>query len=557
MMFSYLAHRRACYAKQQERRDRIYSLSPVYGTPLSAADKDILSKPIAGIVSGVQSGSLQPSDILLAYGKAALKAHAATNCLTEVLLPEAEEWAKNCNTKGPLAGMPVSLKDENSVAGFDASVGYSAWVGKKMQRDSALVKVLRAAGAVPYVKTNVPITMLSFECANEVFGTTTNPHGKDFAPGGSSGGEAALLAFGGSRVGVGSDVAGSVRIPSHYSGTYTIKASSYRFLKTGNAHTSIPGEEGVPVSFSPMTRTLEDLETFWKAIMSMKPWDYDHAVLPIPWRKIDLSSQKGIRWGVMWDDGVAAPSPACHRALHTVAKALEAHGHQVIPVSPPSPYEGLKIAAQLLMADGCKLCIEPIRTGEFNDPGVREALGMFRAPRIIKKLYAWYLRYIKRDPLYAGLVEAWSEKTVPEYLALVSQREAYRERWFEFMNEQGLDFILTVPNSLPAVPHGGMKEGWKACGYTFLWNLLDYTGGILPVTHVDRARDALGASKARNAIEAGQNRMYDADRMHGLPVGVQVVGRRLQEEKVLEAMKIIHKLLSEEGKPYIPLSIPE
>ena len=103
---------------------------------------------------------------------------------------------------------------------------------------------------------------------------------------------------------------------------------------------------------------------------------------------------------------------------------------------------------------------------------MREALGMFRAPRIFKKVYAWYLRYIKRDALYADLIDAWSEKTVPEYLALVVERDTYRQRWQEYWNEQQLDFILTVPNSLPAIPHGGMKDEWKACGYTFLFNLV-------------------------------------------------------------------------------------
>ncbi|KZT65257.1 amidase signature enzyme [Daedalea quercina L-15889] len=553
-MFSYLAHRRDCYAKQQERRERIEKLPTVYHTPLTASDKDILAKPIGEIVSSVQAGSLKPTDILVAYGKAALKAHAATNCLTEIMITEGEASAEACNRAGPLAGMPVSLKDEISVAGFDACIGYSAWVGIK-QKDAALVKLLRDAGAVPYVKTNVPITMLSFECANDVFGPTTNPHNKDYVPGGSSGGEAALIAFGGSRVGVGSDGAGSVRLPSHYSGLYTIKASSFRFLKSGNAQTSVPGEQGVAVSFSPMARTLDDLETFWRAVMSMKPWEYDHSVLPIPWREVDLASQKGIRWGVMWDDGVVAPFPACHRALHTVVKTLEAHGHQVVPIAPPSPAEGLKLASQLLMADGAKRCTTPIRTGETNDPAMTEALAMFRAPRLYKKLYSWYLRHIKRDPLYADLIEAWSEKTMPEYLALVAQRETYRDRWFEYMNEQGLDFIVTVPNSLPAIPHGGMKEGWKACGYTFLWNLLDYSAGVLPVTHVDRARDALGSFQAKNAIEAGQYRMYDADKMHGLPVGVQVVGRKLQEEKVLAGLKLLERLLQEDGKAYVPLSI--
>lgn len=73
---------------------------------------------------------------------------------------------------------------------------------------------------------------------------------------------------------------------------------------------------------------------------------------------------------------------------------------------------------------------------------------------------------------------------------------------------------------------------------------------MLPITHVDRNRDALSSFKARNAIEAGSYKMYDADKMHGLPVGVQVVGKRLEEEKVLEGMKIIESLLRQDGKAY-------
>ncbi|PCH45088.1 amidase signature enzyme [Wolfiporia cocos MD-104 SS10] len=549
-MFSYLAHRRACTAKQQERRERIQKLSPAFHAPLSASDKDILAKPISDIVRDVQSGTLSPSDVLLAYGKKALKAHEATNCLTEVMISQAEEWAKTCNVNGPLAGMPVSLKDENSVAGFDACLGYSALVGQPMQKDSALVRLLRDAGAVPFVKTNVPVTMMSFECANDVFGTTTNPHGKGYAPGGSSGGEAALLAYGGSRIGVGSDIAGSVRVPSHYSGSYTIKASSSRFPHAGNPNTSIPGVKGVPASFSPMTRTLEDLETFWRAVMSMRPWEYDHSVIPTPWREVSLPTERPIRWGVMWDDGVVTPSPACKRALTEVVTTLKSRGHDVVPIDPPSPFEGLKLAGQLVFADGAKCCVDPIHFGEFNDPGVREAVGMFRAPRFFKRLYAWYLRYIRRDELYAQLVESWYEKTMPEYLMLVSKREAYRERWFEYLKEQRLDFIITVPNALPAVPHGGMLEGWKSCGYTFLWNLLDYTAGIIPVTHVDQHRDELGAFNPRNAVEAGAYRSYNAQKMHGLPVGIEIIGKRLEEEKVLEGMKLIHGLLRQDGRAY-------
>ncbi len=114
--------------------------------------------------------------------------------------------------------MLMTLTQTVGVRGWDGCIGYSAWVGKPAESDSALVRLLRDAGAVPFVKTNVPITLLSFESASDVFGRTTNPHRQTHSPGGSSGGEATLLAYGGSRIGIGTDVAGSVRVPAHYSG---------------------------------------------------------------------------------------------------------------------------------------------------------------------------------------------------------------------------------------------------------------------------------------------------------------------------------------------------
>ncbi|KAI8985015.1 amidase signature enzyme [Trametes punicea] len=550
-MLSFLAHRRACAAKQREREERIRSLPAAYREPLSSTDKHLLACPASEIVARVQAGALAPLDVLRAYGKQALRAHAATNCLTEVLIDKAEGWATACDTQGPLAGMPVSVKDTVAFKGEDACIGYSAWVGRKAQKDSALVRLLKDAGAVPFVKTNVPITLLSFESANDVFGRTTNPHHKDYSPGGSTGGEAALLAYGGSRLGIGTDVAGSVRAPAHFSGIYTIKASMHRFLKSGNS-TSMPGQEGIPAVYSPMTRTLEDLEMFWKAIFSMKPWEYDHSCLPIPWREVDLASGKPIRWAVIWDDGIIAPSPACRRALETVVSELQARGHEVVTFDPPSPYEGFKIGFQLLLAEGGKLSTKPIRWGESNDPGVRKARIAFAIPRFVKQLYAWYLRYIRGDDTYAGIVENCYEKTVEQYLALIAAREGYREQWFDKLKGEAIDFVLTVPNALPATPHGGMKSAIAACGYTFLFNILDYSAGVLPVTHVDKELDALDAKafKARNSIERDMYRLYDATKMHGLPVGVQVVGKRLEEERVLAAMKTIEDLLKKSGKAY-------
>jgi Asp-tRNA(Asn)/Glu-tRNA(Gln) amidotransferase A subunit family amidase len=245
-------------------------------------------------------------DILRTYGKVAIKAHQKTNCLTEVMLPEAEEWAQHeVNLRGPLAGIPVSLKDSIAVRGFDVSVGYSRNCFQPYSKDGAMVRLLKDAGAIPYVKTNLPISLLSFESTNDVWGRSTNPHNTKYSPGGSTGGEGALLAFGGGRIGIGSDVAGSVRAPAHFSGIYSLRCSTGRWPKMG-MNTSMPGQEGIPSVFSPMTRTLADLVYFSKSMIQMKPWNYDHSVHPIEWREEQAKAakeQKKFRVGVMRTDG--------------------------------------------------------------------------------------------------------------------------------------------------------------------------------------------------------------------------------------------------------------
>ena len=140
--------------------------------------------------------------------------------------------------------------------------------------------------------------------------------------------------------------------------------------------------------------------------------------------------------------------------------------------SPPSPYDALKIASRLLLADGGKTATGPINFFESNDAGMVEAMRMFRLPSFIRSIYTWYVRYIRGDKTYAGLLEGWHEKSVTEFWPLVAKREAYKLKWWEFWKDAELDFVLTVPNALPAVPHGGMKNGFSSCGYSFLFNLV-------------------------------------------------------------------------------------
>ncbi|KAL8643584.1 MAG: hypothetical protein Q9210_007624 [Variospora velana] len=180
-------------------------------------------------------------------------------------------------------------------------------------------------------------------------------------------------------------------------------------------------------------------------------------------------------------------------------------------------------------------------------------------PRPIKYLHYLYTKYIKRDPFWAELLYNFCARSAHEQWELVAKREAYKAEWHAWWRDEAkIDVLLCPPNATPAVPHGGMKDAVASCGYTFLFNLLDYTAGVIPVTHVDRELDGLPvgfAMKGMNGVGRGAYKHYDAGKMHGLPVGVQVVGQRLQEEKVLAVMERVVGVLEQEGKGYGLLDI--
>lgn len=205
--------------------------------------------------------------------------------------------------------------------------------------------MLRDAGALIHTKTADPIALFAIETTSDLFGTTCNPRNPDFCVGASSGGGAALVACGGSKIDVGSDIGGSLRIPAHCCGIYSLKGSFGRFPECGSC-SSVEGLESVRLVSGPMADRLEDLREFWKRIIEMKPWLYDEQCVPIPWREVDFEkSARKLRVGVLWTDGkpmfrrpscsephragVIPPTPACERALWMAVEALRAEGHEV------------------------------------------------------------------------------------------------------------------------------------------------------------------------------------------------------------------------------------
>lgn len=139
------------------------------------------------------------------------------------------------------------------------------------------MRLLQDAGAIVHAKTTVPVGLISIETSSDVFGTTTNPYNASFISGASTGGGAALVSLGGSKIEIGSDLAGSVRLPAHFCGVWSLKGSSGRFPGWGN-QSSLPGLEAIPIVVAPMAGSLNDLEEFWKRVVEAKPWLYDHTV---------------------------------------------------------------------------------------------------------------------------------------------------------------------------------------------------------------------------------------------------------------------------------------
>ncbi|KAH7924937.1 amidase signature enzyme [Leucogyrophana mollusca] len=578
-MFSPSVHRRDCRAlshpsnsaaKQQERQSQIDSLPPSYHEKSTEDDKKVLDLSLSELVSQHHTGSLSTSTILQAYGKKAVVAQKTTNCLTTVMIQEAlspkapsSPTSSGHTTLTPhrqpvLAGVPVSLKDCVDIEGYDTTVGYSSKVNHPLATSASIVRLLRDAGAIMHVKTTTPTGILGIETSSDLFGRTTNPYNDKYVSGASTGGGGALLASRGSIIEIGTDIGGSVRMPAHFCGVYGMKASVGRFPGWGTVP-PMPGLEAVEVSCSPMSRRLDDLEEFWKRVMQMHPWDYDHSCVPLPWRTIDLHAKK-LRWGIIWEDGIIPPSPACRRALEWVSDALLKQGHEVVNFTPPSITDGLNIGFQLCFSDGGSGVFGPVRRDEKLDPvmlGVKSLLGM---PLFVKKLLAQVTRRLNGDEVWASMLEKLHPKSPSEERALVVAREQYKAKWHDTWDAEGLDFVLTVPHALPAIPSGSAeKVTLVSAGYMMIFNILDYAAGVLPVSFVNRDSDALPKDfknsteyKRMGAIGKGAYSVYDADDMHGLPVGVQVVGRRFEEEKVLQGMKVVEEALEECGRKFTP-----
>ena len=236
---------------------------------------------------------------------------------------------------GPLRGVPFTVKDNLSAEGVPMAIGDPARVGVVPSVDATVVRRMRAAGAILLGKTNCPPYGGGIETDNPVYGRTSNPYDVARTPGGSSGGEGAIVAAGGSAVGLGTDSGGSVRHPAHFCGLAAIKPTAGRVPVTGviddEGQIGALGDGRTQVGM--LARSVADVALALGVVAG--PDEQDGGLAPVP-LGAPAGSVAGLRiaWFTDLDDGHADAATA--RVVADAAEALGAAGAVVVEAVPPS-----------------------------------------------------------------------------------------------------------------------------------------------------------------------------------------------------------------------------
>ncbi|KZT29148.1 general amidase [Neolentinus lepideus HHB14362 ss-1] len=509
---------------------------------LSEREREITNTlDVQVLLAKLASGEWSSVEVTTAFYKRAIIAHKLTNCLTEIFVERALARAAEVDAylkekgepMGPLHGLPVSLKDQLCIKGLETTMGYVSWIGKYADKDAALVEVLYKCGAVPFVRTNIPQTLMWPETFNNVFGRTVNPYNRLLTSGGSSGGEGALIALRGSPIGVGSDVGGSIRIPSAFCGLYSLRPSYHRIPYEG-AVNSMLGQDSVPSVFGPLANSLSGVKLFTQAVVASEPWRLDPLCVRKKWDQDAYELKEhgggnGMCFAVLWDDGWVKPHPPVIRALETVKKALEAQGQKVIDWVPLKHKEVVDNVGAIWAAGAAedyRVTTQPtgepvLATMSEDDNTVVESTFRPSHSDTVSAYQLWQLHLKKRE-----------------------LRKEYLDYWEATVEKTGtgrpVDAIIAPVAPYAAPPHGKNLSS----AYTTVWNGLDYTALVIPVSRVDENVDVkLPPHQFLSKDDEDNYNMYDSATFNNAPIAVQLVGRTLEEEGVIGMAEIVNAAL--------------
>jgi amidase len=376
---------------------------------------------------------------------------------------------------GPLHGVPFTLKDTHMTASMRTTVGFPPLADYVSSEDSAVTSRLKAAGGILIGKTNVPPLLGDYQSDNPIFGRTNNPWNLARTPGGSSGGAAAALAAGMTPFDIGTDLAGSIRIPAHFCGVFGLKSTERRVPVTG----VMPNPQGMPRSIrimsaiGPMARTVEDLALLYAMIAG--PDGRDTEVQPAPVEDVPRLELKNLRIAF-------APTFPGFPVASEIRHAVETLAQQLV---------------------GAGAVVEEARL-----PALDCILDGQRAGALIGMMIGAFQPDAHESPA-----------TLADYLELLHQRDQSIIAWEQFFEQW--DALICPPAMMTAFPHcepgaallvNGQQTAYELVGaHTILFNYTGHPAIVLP---------------------------YTLDR-EGLPIGVQLVGKRWDEARLLAMAKAL------------------
>lgn len=434
---------------------------------------------------------------------------------------------------GPLHGVPVTIKESLGVAGTPSTFGLQSLAGNLATGDETHVARLRRAGAIVLGKTNVAQALFYFESDNPVYGRTNNPWNLDRTPGGSSGGEAAIIAAGGSALGLGTDIGGSVRVPATFCGLASIKPTAGRTPDPGR-HSVPVGQRAIVSQVGVLARTVADVALGLEVINdgpnpAVEP--------PMPLGDLDTVDVSRLRVAYFTDDGTFTVAPAVRRTVREAADILRGLGAQVTAWTPPDGNEALDLVIGIFGGDRVR-GIKALTKGGKAAPQIAQLAAVAGMPRAMIVAVQRLLRSLGQPSMARGL-NVFGYGDTAHYWGLVEAQLAYQERFMAALDRDAggpFDVILSPGSSLPAFTHGATADLITAGGYTTLYNLLGYPAGIVPVTRV-RADEETERPQTRDRVLARARGVELGSA--GLPIGVQVAARPWREHVALAAMRAI------------------
>lgn len=431
----------------------------------------------------IRSRQVSSVDVVRAHLERIESVNPHVNAIVRVLGDEALEGAARADRAvaagdelGALHGVPCTVKENIDLAGTPTTQGIAALAEAVADRDAPIVERMRAAGAIPIGRTNLPDLGLRIHTDSQLYGRTLNPWNRRVTAGGSSGGEAAALATGMSPIGLGNDIGGSLRNPAHCCGVASIKPS----IGVVPSATVVPPVDPMLASQlmavdGPMARRVRDVRAALGVIAG--PDRRDPVSLPVT--LVDAHPAVRLRIALVPDPPGGTTDPGIAAAVRRAGDALSDLGHDVVEVVPPLYEEILMLWAGLLAAD-----IRPQRD-------LLEAV-MGEGGRTVM----------------AGFDHQAPPTDAAEIHALHIARHQAMRAWSEFFDEQP---ILVSPT-------------WARRAFEHDADLTDVeTGVMLETFRPVLAPNALGLPAA--VVPVGLD--------DGLPVGVQIIGDRYTDLRCL------------------------